>query len=235
MSQNCTISHEIANSLRSDILSQRYRGGDRLPSERELAASFEASRGAVREALSQLEQLRLIKIQPGGARVQPIDKASIAILGPLLELEELPDPALVDQFLQVFGAMAALNAREAVTAASAADRKDFRRRVLALKQHGTDFASAQGAWVDLMESMSALTENLVLRLIGNDLQSQFVGGMLKLGIKPTLRRKVVMEILTELETALKEADRDLAHSAIMRYFDELRLAMYTALTSKLAG
>jgi len=235
MNQHSTISHEIANSLRSAILRRRYRSGDRLPSERELAAHFEASRGAVREALSQLEQLRLIEIQPGGARVQPFNKASIAILGPLLELEEIPDPALVDQFLQVFGAMAALNAREAVAVASAEDRKQLQNRVLALAKHSGNFVAAQESWVELMEAMALLAENLVLQLIGNDLKSQFVRGMLKLGINPVLRRKVVSEVLTELEIALKKADRDLAQGAITRYFDELRQAMSTALASRLAS
>ena len=69
MSSNNTISHEIADILRDEILRRRYRSGDRFPSERDLAARFDASRGAVREALSQLEQLGLIHTQPGGARV----------------------------------------------------------------------------------------------------------------------------------------------------------------------
>ena len=74
-----SISCEIATNLRTDILKQRFLSGERLPSERDLASRFDASRGAVREALSQLEQSGLIEIQPGGARVKPIEAASIAI------------------------------------------------------------------------------------------------------------------------------------------------------------
>ncbi len=80
MSSNNTISHEIADILRDEILRQRYRSGDRFPSERDLAARFDASRGAVREALSQLEQLGLIHTQPAGARVQGVNSASLAVL-----------------------------------------------------------------------------------------------------------------------------------------------------------
>lgn len=69
MSTNRTLSNEIAALVRGEILDQRYREGERLPSERDLAVRFKASRGAVREALSQLEQIGLIDIQPGGARV----------------------------------------------------------------------------------------------------------------------------------------------------------------------
>jgi DNA-binding FadR family transcriptional regulator len=52
MSSSNTISQEIADTLRDEVLRQRYRSGDRFPSERDLAARFDASRGAVREALS---------------------------------------------------------------------------------------------------------------------------------------------------------------------------------------
>ena len=64
-----SISYEIATNLRTDILRQRYLSGERLPSERDLASRFDASRGAVREAMSQLEQSGLIEVKPGGARV----------------------------------------------------------------------------------------------------------------------------------------------------------------------
>ena len=42
---------EIAEVLRGEILDQRYREGDRLPSERAMAARFNASRGAIKAGL----------------------------------------------------------------------------------------------------------------------------------------------------------------------------------------
>jgi len=102
MSSSNTISQEIADTLRDEVLRHRYRSGDRFPSERDLAARFDASRGAVREALSQLEQLGLIRTQLGGARVQSLNAASLAVLGPLMALDDHPDPLLVDQFLPTF-------------------------------------------------------------------------------------------------------------------------------------
>ncbi|HAO88989.1 MAG TPA: GntR family transcriptional regulator, partial [Gammaproteobacteria bacterium] len=81
MSTNSTLSKEIAALVRGEILDQRYREGERLPSERDLSVRFKASRGAVREALSQLEQIGFVDIQPGGARGQPPQSASIAGVG----------------------------------------------------------------------------------------------------------------------------------------------------------
>ena len=53
MTANSTLSNEIAADLRAEILRGQYRDGDRLPSERDLSARYTASRGAVREALSE--------------------------------------------------------------------------------------------------------------------------------------------------------------------------------------
>ena len=102
MTSPTSVSFEIAGLLRREILTGQYRIGERMPSERDLAARFKVSRGAVREALSQLEQQGVIEILPGGARVKPLEEASLAVLGPLLALEEVPDPELVDQFLEIF-------------------------------------------------------------------------------------------------------------------------------------
>jgi GntR family transcriptional repressor for pyruvate dehydrogenase complex len=120
-----TRSHEIAGVLRDEILRGQFRPGERLPSERDLAARFGASRGAVREALTQIEQLRLIDIQAGGARIKEVNDASIAVLGPLLGLGSVPDAALVDQFLDTFSALARFTATRAIPRITEIQRTDL--------------------------------------------------------------------------------------------------------------
>ena len=105
MSSANSVSADIADRLRREILTGQYRAGERLPSERDLSARFSVSRGAIREALSQLDQQGIIEIQPGGVRVKPLERARLAILGPLLALNEVPDPELVDQFLEIFSVL----------------------------------------------------------------------------------------------------------------------------------
>ena len=56
---------EIAAQIEDAILLHTLNPGDQLPSERELVASFEASRGTIREALSILKQKGLITIKRG--------------------------------------------------------------------------------------------------------------------------------------------------------------------------
>jgi GntR family transcriptional repressor for pyruvate dehydrogenase complex len=235
MSLNSTISHEIADVLRNDILRQQYRSGERLPSERDLASHFEANRGAVREALSQLEQLGLIQIQPGGARVQAIDSASIALLGPLITMNEIPDPALVDQFLQTFGALASLNARESVANANAEQLQQLRDKLAELSQNSEDFEAMQLHWRELLDTMASIANNLVVRLIGNDLKAQFVEHMMSTGIKPEIKKRVINKVLSSLKLSLINQDGELAASAIQTHFDELRIAVSKAIQFRLTS
>lgn len=55
----------ITRELRKAILDGQYSYGDRLPAERQLAGHFRTSRSTVREALRQLEELKLVKRRMG--------------------------------------------------------------------------------------------------------------------------------------------------------------------------
>ncbi len=235
MSTTSTLSHEIADVLRNDILQERYRSGERMPSERDLANRFDANRGAVREALSQLEQLGIIRIQPGGARVQSINSAGLAILGPLMALNEIPDPALVDQSLQIFGAMSSLSASNAVVKASPVQLQQLQDLVAVIAEHTHDFRVMEPYWRELLQLVADIDDNLVVRLIGNDLKAQIVGQMMEMGINPELKHAAGTDLVGNLNIALAKKDGELAAKAISRHFDQLREAVFEAINIKRAG
>jgi len=232
MSSSNTISHEIAESLRDEILRQQYRSGERFPSERDLAARFDASRGAVREALSQLEQLGLIRTQPGGARVQSVDSASLAVLGPLLQLDDLPNPVLVDQFLETFGVLAALTAKNAINAANADQLIQLKKLVVFLAEESVDLENMQPRWREFMKILSEIADNLVVRLISNDLKAQFVDQMMRLGIRPDVKRSSIKRFISLLRVSINKNDGELASAAMLTHFEELRTAMSEAIGLK---
>ncbi len=60
-----TRTHQIADLLARRILDGRYKVGDRLPTERELAAEFGTNRNAVREAVKRLEGVGMIRARQG--------------------------------------------------------------------------------------------------------------------------------------------------------------------------
>src|SRR6202165_2870696 len=55
----------ITGQLRQAILAGRYAPGEKLPAERQFAASFAASRATIRTALSRLETEQLVTRRPG--------------------------------------------------------------------------------------------------------------------------------------------------------------------------
>ena len=59
------ISEEVFNQLKGAILSHDFKAGDKLPSERELAEQFQASRVVIREALRTLENAGFLTIRQG--------------------------------------------------------------------------------------------------------------------------------------------------------------------------
>lgn len=72
--------------------------GDKIPSERELAESFQVSRPSVREALRVLEIIGLIDIQPGGgAYLKEMELGPfISVVAPLLFSRERFDLELLE-------------------------------------------------------------------------------------------------------------------------------------------
>lgn len=81
---------QIAEQIEQRILSGELRSGDRLPTERELAEQFRASRTAVREAMKTLEQKGLVNMRPGRGTIV-IDGTSQAMrhsLGRMLQISQ---------------------------------------------------------------------------------------------------------------------------------------------------
>jgi GntR family transcriptional regulator, transcriptional repressor for pyruvate dehydrogenase complex len=62
-----SVPDHVFAQLREAILTGRYRPGERLPSQRALAADLQVNMASVREALGRLEQLRLVEVRHGEA------------------------------------------------------------------------------------------------------------------------------------------------------------------------
>jgi DNA-binding FadR family transcriptional regulator len=73
-------SSDVIAQIRAAIFSGRYRPGDRLPTERELAQQFQVSRVTVRDALRALEASGLIRVKVGGQGGPYVAEPDIALL-----------------------------------------------------------------------------------------------------------------------------------------------------------
>lgn len=175
--QSHSRSQRIAAELRDEILRGRFRSGERLPSERDLAERFGVNRGSVREALKKLEQLGLTDIQPGGARVTPIEEASLDVIEHLLQLEDPPNPMLVDQVLEVFSGLFGITVRLGTERANDEQREAI---LAAIEQ----LANPALGHVDHFERFHRLGDlfleaagNMVLKLVRRGLHTHLLDGI----------------------------------------------------------
>jgi GntR family transcriptional repressor for pyruvate dehydrogenase complex len=195
----------VVSSLRDDILRRRYRAGDRLPSERELAEKLAVNRGAVREAFRVLSQLGLVTSGPGGARAGSLEDASVDVLAHLLVLEDRPDPHLVDQVLEAHGVLAAGWVRVLIDRGGD-DEIDACRAVLHRLADPLASGSDHAKQIEELVQIVGDSTNLVLRLIRRGLQVHFSDRLLALGLGVHPPREMIVEVARQLDTALAERD-----------------------------
>lgn len=121
---------EIASRMRRDILDGRYQHRERLPAERELAETFGTARGTIRQALEQLEDMRLVQRKLGsGTYVNHV---------PQSDHEQIAESTSPLELIEVRLAVEPDIARMAVTNANARYLRELRDALLALEEAGAD-------------------------------------------------------------------------------------------------
>ncbi|MEE3198019.1 MAG: GntR family transcriptional regulator, partial [Pseudomonadota bacterium] len=175
---------EVALILQEEILRGQYRPGERLPSERDVAIRFEASRGTVREAFKKLDQLGIASIQPGGARVIAVEECTLDVLGPLLDLNRLPDPVLVEEVMELLSLLAGFAAQSFLQRASETEIIEV-KTVLGELQTASQEKQGQ-TFRKLLRLFFIGSDRLVLRLITNGLRMQMLPRIEAAGLIPAL-------------------------------------------------
>ncbi|MCH3907325.1 MAG: GntR family transcriptional regulator [Sphaerochaeta sp.] len=109
-----TKSTAIANKLEEMILAKKYKAGEALPSQHELALQFSASSRSVREAFKNLEAKGLIQVSQGKKAIvksnsldQFVESLSMSMIS-----KQAPDKKLISDLLQVRTTIEVSAARE---------------------------------------------------------------------------------------------------------------------------
>ena len=206
----------IADALIEDILSGRYRPGERLPSERDLAARFGANRGAVREAMKRLEQLGLALIGPGGARVNELPMGSLDVVGYLLARGDRPDSELVLQVLKVIHALFAVAADAVVRNASHSDIARLRDALKPLINERLRPEERQQARIVLLSDIMLTSGNLICQIIARTLFEQLTPRVTELlqEASQKLDRAAYIEQARRLDEGLAARDAQAVRSAL---------------------
>ncbi len=195
---------EVALVLQDEILRGQYRPGERLPSERDVAARFETSRGTVREAFKKLDQLGIASIQPGGARVIAVEECTLDVLGPLLDLNRLPDPVLVEEVMELLSLLAGFAAQSFLQRASETEIIEV-KTVLGELQTASQEKQGQ-IFRKLLRLFFIGSDRLVLRLITNGLRMQMLPRIEATGLIPALDLQLVSNIASSMQGALDRKD-----------------------------
>ncbi len=121
--QSTKVFEHIAAQIEQQIMVGDLRSGDRLPTERELAEQFHASRTAVREAMKTLAQKGLVDMRPGRGTIV-IDGTSRALsdsLGRLMRVNQMESERSLVEVREIFEPEIAALAAERATEADIAD------------------------------------------------------------------------------------------------------------------
>lgn len=107
---------EIVGQLQKKIISGELPVGERLPAERELAATFDVNRSTVREAVKKLEFLGLVEIHHGdGIYVKNyLESGNLELLRTLLYMDHGIDITILTNLLEIRRMLAPRMAAHAV-------------------------------------------------------------------------------------------------------------------------
>jgi DNA-binding FadR family transcriptional regulator len=218
-------SARICGDLERDFRSDRWRDGDRLPTERELCAHYKVARNTVRRALESLEQQKLIVRHVGRGTF----KASLVeqmVADPFaLDNIEAFSPADVMECRLIFepGLVAHIVAR--------ATNADLERMTECLKQGeaATSLAEFERCDGEFHDSLAVATHNDVAISMSRSLakvRRQARWGMLKArSMNPQRMEKVRSEHAAVL-SALRNRDQRQAHALLRTHLLHVRAYMF---------
>lgn len=169
------VAEEVARTIREAIVGGRFRPGQNLPSERDLAEQFEVNRSTVREALQRLEAWGLVEMRHGGGTLVRdfLVEAGLQLLPFLLAPAGIPDPAMLGDLLEVRVMWLDWTARKAATARDEAGLARLREALGALERAATPDARQAADWA-FFEVLVDLTGNRVLGLMANAIRAVYL-------------------------------------------------------------
>jgi GntR family transcriptional regulator, transcriptional repressor for pyruvate dehydrogenase complex len=166
------VHEDVAGQLRDAILDGRFRAGQKLPPERELAEEFRVNRTSIREALKVLEGLGLVTVRQGdGATVQPLIDASLDILPLMIFHGGRIDTALLVELAEVVSPLLFEMARLAIERRRPAQLLALRRLRDLIADETREREARHASARDLVVLLSDMTGNRVWQMLARRLRA----------------------------------------------------------------
>ncbi|MEA2201540.1 MAG: hypothetical protein QOI89_2136 [Solirubrobacteraceae bacterium] len=161
----------VFERLREAILAGRYVPGERLPTQRALAADLQVNIASVREALGRLEQLRLVDVRHGDAtRVLDWRRSggleALAVMGSM-------DARLAADLFEARRLLLGESARLAAGRRTEEQAGELRELAAAVAHAPDDGAALLADWA-FMSALVAAAGNIVFQLIMNSVRELYL-------------------------------------------------------------
>jgi GntR family transcriptional repressor for pyruvate dehydrogenase complex len=166
-----SVPDQVFERLRRSILSGDYRAGERLPTQRTLAADLQVNMATVREALKRLEQLRLVEIRHGDA-TRVLDWRRSGGLEALM-LQGGGEHAIAGDLFEARRLLLVEAARLAAARRSPQQAAALLELAEAVALVGEDQAALLADW-EFMEALVEAAGNLVFQLIMNSVRELYL-------------------------------------------------------------
>ncbi|UCM87147.1 FadR/GntR family transcriptional regulator [Streptomyces marincola] len=217
--QRGLLTERIARELEHDIRSGKIPVGAKLPSERELAAQFGASRNVVREVLRRLEAQHLIAVAPGrGSFVSEQSSGQARSYDGLYRAGRPTVRQLIEARIPLEVEIVGL-ATERATEADLAAMRVANDALL----NATDVIDKANADLAFHDAIAAASGNPVLRIMLSSISGMMFEMMLRSNSDPSIGEPGVPHHPEILEAVLA-GDADLARR---RMREHLRLGLRT--------
>jgi len=172
--QRALVSDQVFRALCEEILSGTYEPGEKLPTQRALAAELGVNMASIREAVKRLEQLRLVDVRHGDAmRVRDWrDHGGLDVVAHVLFRAGGLDQQTLASLLEARRLMLRESARLAAERRSAAQARalaEIAGRIAA----APDPATAQALDFAFMAELADASGNVVFRLILNSIRELY--------------------------------------------------------------
>ena len=203
--QPARASTSVITQIREAIMSGRFRKGDRLPTEREMARQFGVSRVTVRDALRAVEAAGLIEIRVGGQGGPYVTEPNPALLAENLRTHLHLQGTT---FAELAEARLALETTAARLAAERATEEDLVEMLAAIREPGPAGTATRS--VDFHTALVRASHNSALLTMFLATQSLLAEAFGTLHASQPDMADVARRVHTELYEAIARRDAETA-------------------------
>ncbi len=171
-----SVTDEVFEQLRDQIVSGELSPGSPLPAERVLCEALGVNRGSVREALRRLQQSRLVSVRHGGTSqvLDYRDSAGLDLLSDLIvSANGSIEPRVVRAIIELRSALAPDIARRAAERASADDADTLDAVTARMATRAGDLPALQELAVEFWSQLVEAADNLAYRLAYNSMRATY--------------------------------------------------------------